>query len=306
MHYINRREFLQTSAVLIGASVLLPSFGSPKKDWPLSFSTLGCPDWSFPQIVSFAAAHGYKGIEVRGLQRQMNLPVSPVFNSAENIKATMQLMKENDLHFIGLGSSATLHFAEGEERQKNLEEARQFIDLAEKIKCPYVRVFPNKFPKEQEKQVTIDLIVKGLIELGEYAKKKNVTVLLETHGDVVWTADLEKIMMATRHTHVGLVWDISNMWTVTNEPVREVYEKLKKYIRHTHIKDARLADDKLVYTLLGRGEVPILEAISILNNGGYRGYYSFEWEKMWHPGIEEPEIALADYPRVMKKLRQEL
>jgi hypothetical protein len=35
-------------------------------------------------------------------------------------------------------------------------------------------------------------------------------------------------------------------------------------------------------------------------NGGYKGYYSFEWEKLWHPEIADPEIALADYSKVMK------
>ena len=53
---------------------------------------------------------------------------------------------------------------------------------------------------------------------------------------------------------------------------------------------------KLGYTLTGRGEVPIAEAIGSLIKGGYEGFYSFEWEKLWHPEIPEPDIALADYP----------
>ena len=27
----------------------------------------------------------------------------------------------------------------------------------------------------------------------------------------------------------------------------------------------------------------------------YDGYVSFEWEKYWHPEIEEPEVALPDF-----------
>jgi hypothetical protein len=27
----------------------------------------------------------------------------------------------------------------------------------------------------------------------------------------------------------------------------------------------------------------------------------FEWEKLWHPELEDPETALADYPVAMKK-----
>ena len=75
-----------------------------------------------------------------------------------------------------------MHIADVAERKKNLDEARQFIDLAQKINCPYVRVFPNKIPKEQEKNETIDLIIKGLMELSNYAKGSNVSVLMETHG----------------------------------------------------------------------------------------------------------------------------
>ena len=37
-----------------------------------------------------------------------------------------------------------------------------------------------------------------------------------------------------------------------------------------------------------------------LAEGGYKGYYSFEWEKLWHPEIAEPEVALAHYPTAMK------
>ena len=301
MPHSTRKEFLQTSAVLLAAILTGSSFDFKKHKPLLSFSTLGCPNWTFQQITSFAVQHGYKGIEVRGIQRQMDLTKCPEFSTEENRKATLALMKEKGLQFVGLGSSANLHFPEGAERDKNLAEARIFIDLAQQINCPYVRVFPNKFPKDQEKNTTIDLIIKGLLELGDYAKGKNVIALMETHGDVVKSEDLEKIMRSATHPNVGLVWDISNMWTITKESPAQAYQKLKKYIRHTHIKDAKLVDDKLQYTLLGQGDVPIFEAIDVLAKDRYKGFYSFEWEKMWHPEIAEPELAIADYSRVMKK-----
>ena len=301
MSPINRKEFIQTTTLAFAALVAGSSFDFPKKDLLLSFSTLGCPDWTFEQITSFAVQHGYKGIEVRGLKRQMDLTKCPEFNSEENRKVTLAMMKQKGLQFVGLGSSANLHLPPGAEREKNLDEARRFIDLAEQVNCPYVRVFPNNLPKDQDKKPTMELIAKGLLELGDYAKNKNVTVLMETHGDLVKIEDLEWIMRAVKHKHVGLVWDVSNMWTITRESPVQAFKQLKKYIRHTHIKDARWVDGKLQYTLLGQGDVPIFEAIDVLRKGGYKGYYSFEWEKMWHPEIAEPEIALADYPLAMKK-----
>jgi sugar phosphate isomerase/epimerase len=301
MPHSTRREFLQTSAMLAASAVIGSSFDLKKKKPLLSFSTLGCPDWTFQQVTDFAVKHGYKGIEVRGLQRQMDIPKCNEFSTAENRSATMAMMKEKGLQFINLGSSATLHFAEGAEREKNLDEGKRFIDLAQQINCPYIRVFPNNFPKGQERSATIDLIIKGLVDLGDYAKESRVSVLMETHGEVVKSEDLEVIMRSAEHPNVGLVWDPVNMWTVTKEPPAEVYPKLKKYIRHTHIKDAKLEDGKPQYKFLGDGEVPIFEAVDLLAKGGYKGYYSFEWEKLWHPELEEPEIALADYPKKIKQ-----
>ena len=36
----------------------------------------------------------------------------------------------------------------------------------------------------------------------------------------------------------------------------------------------------------------------------YEGYVSFEWEKYWHPEIEEPEVALPDFVEAMKAIFQ--
>ena len=301
MYFHSRREFLQSSALLLAAAIFNYSFAVKNKKPLLAFSTLGCPDWTFEQIINFASSHGYSGIEVRGIQRQLDLTKCSAFNTVENIKATIKLMEDKNLRFVDLGSSCTLHFAAGAERSKNLDEGKRFIDLAQQITCPYIRVFPNSFPKEQTKEVTIELIANGLVELAEHAKGSNVSVLIESHGDLVKISDLETVMNAAAHAHVGMVWDITNMWVVTKEQPLEMYTRLKKYIRHTHIKDAKLVEGKPQYTLLGKGEVPIIQAIDILSKDGYSGYYSFEWEKLWHPEIAEPEIALADYINVMEQ-----
>jgi sugar phosphate isomerase/epimerase len=257
------------------------------------------PDWSFDKIINFAVLNGYDGIELRGIQREMELTKVKELSTAQSRRETLQIMTDRGLHFVDLGSSAALHFAEHEERLKNIDEGRRFIDLAEQLDCPFIRVFPNNFPDGVEKAVTINL-TKGLLELADHAKGSKVSVLMESHGDLVKTSDLATIMISVNHTNAGMIWDVTNMWTITREPPKEVYKVLRRYIKHTHIKDAKIVDNKEQYVLLGRGDVPIFEAIDALAEGGYQGYYSFEWEKLWHPEIGDPEIALADYVRLMK------
>jgi len=296
----SRRRFLQTSSLLAAGSLIIPSFPL-KIDKPLlSFSTLGCPDWPFDQIIDFAAAHGYDGIELRGILREMDLTKVKELSTSESRLETLLKMKDKALRFVDLGSSATMHFADPAERLKNLDEGRRFIDLAQQLDCPFIRVFPNNFPKDQEKTRTIDLIVKGLLELADHAKGSQVSVLVESHGDLVKIADLETVMKAAQHPNSGMIWDVSNMWTITKEPPADAYKALRAYIRHTHIKDAKIVNGEPHYVLLGQGEVPIFSAIDALRSGGYKGYYSFEWEKLWHPEIGEPDVAIADYAKVMR------
>lgn len=298
---LDRRKFLKTTTLLMAAPFIPTLFDMEKKKPLLAFSTLGCPDWNFQKITDFAMEHNYNGIELRGLLRQMDLTKCPEFSTSQNIAATLSVMRDKNLAFVDLGSSTNLHIADGSERKKNLDEAKSFIDLAQKIECPFIRVFPNKLPKNNSRNEAMNLIISGLLELGQYAKGSKVKVLMETHGDVVWTEDILKIMQSAFNDNTGLVWDITNMWSITKEPPVEVYQKLKKYIYHTHIKDLKMMDGKEHYVLLGQGEVPVFTAIDALQNGGYKGYYSFEWEKLWHPEIDEPEIALADYSRVMSE-----
>ncbi|NIJ54642.1 hypothetical protein [Dyadobacter arcticus] len=63
----DRREFFKSSASLAVAA----TFGSlldVLKDKPrLSFSTLGCPGWSFKKVIQSAVENDYQGIELRGI-----------------------------------------------------------------------------------------------------------------------------------------------------------------------------------------------------------------------------------------------
>jgi len=298
-NYISRKKFIAAIPFFAVLPEISRSFiSTPPKN--LSFSTLGCPDWSFDKIIDFARANGYSGIEVRSILREMDLTKSPEFSNEEAIALCLKKMKDRELVFVDLGSSCALHFPTGEERTKNLAEGKRFIDLAHILHCPFIRVFPNQLPKDRDRQESLNLIIDGLKELGEYASNTNVSVLLESHGELIYKKDLLMVMDGAANPHVGLVWDVCNMWIATKEPPGEVYTALKPYIRHTHIKDMKIMNGKEEYVLLGTGIVPIFEAIDLLYRNRYPGYYSFEWEKLWHPEIIDPQIALADYPVAMR------
>ncbi len=295
----SRRQFFKQVVGLVAIPFAGPLFELAKRKPLLSFSTLGCPDWSFETIVKCAAENGYQGIEIRGLKGELDLSKCPEF-SPTGINSTKKMLEDKSLKIIGLGSSAKMHHAAPAERQKNLDEAKRFIELAQKLDCPYVRVFPDDLPKDQDREATIQLIIQGLQALAAFAKNTKVNILLESHGQVVSKDLLYQIMKGANDPKVGLIWDIWNMWSVTKEPPQEVYAQLKPYIRHIHVKDAKTLDGKVRYVPIGQGECPLTEALTALKKGAFKGYYSFEWEKMWHSEIEEPEVVLPEYPGLMR------
>lgn len=297
---LTRRNFISNTGLALSSAALGLGFKALKYSPRLSFSTLGCPSWTFPQTMDFAVAHGYAAIEVRGIGPEMELTKCAEFINAGARAETVRRMKDKGLSFSDLGSSCNLHEAGMGLRQKNLDEGRRYIDLAAEIGCPFVRVFPNNLPKDRDRNETLDLIAGGLLDLAEHAQGTSVTVLMETHGDLIHVADIETVMTHVPHKHAGLVWDIVNMWIETGESPADVYPRIRKHVRHTHIKDARKNGDKIDYLFLGQGETPIFQAIDLLAKDNYKGYFSFEWEKRWHPEIAEPEDAFADYAEKMK------
>ena len=57
---------------------------------------------------------------------------------------------------------------------------------------------------------------------------------------------------------------------------------------------------------MSQGDVPVVEVLKLLSLGGYEGWIAFEWEKHWHPEIEEPEVALPDFVRALRAAEAKL
>jgi sugar phosphate isomerase/epimerase len=142
-------------------------------------------------------------------------------------------------------------------------------------------------------------VAAGLRELGKYAGPKSVTVIIESHDHFTASATLKDVLRAADSEHVGLLWDAHHTFAASNEDPESTVHQLGSWIRHTHLKDSIGNGLDRKYVLTGRGNVPIQRQIEALRSIHYKGFFCFEWEKLWHPDIDDPEIAIADYARVV-------
>ena len=298
MYKIARRRFFKS----LGISFLAPAIigSKPAKKLPIAVSTLGCPRWDWNTIIKNTSAWGYSGLELRGIQDQMDLPKCPEFMGSR-LRGTLADLSAAGLTVSDLGASANMHEPDLAKRASQMDEARRFIDLAHQLNAPYVRVFPNQFVKGEERRVTIDRISSGLRELGEYSRGSGVSIIIESHGEFTHAADLLEILQRANRENVAFLWDAHHT-SISGEKPEDTYRVLAKYVRHTHLKDSVPAagdSNERRYVLLGEGDVPVKDTVHVLASHGYSGFYCFEWEKRWHPDIDEPEAAFPHYARTM-------
>ena len=91
----------------------------------ICFSTLGCPEWSFKDIIASAKDFGYDGIELRGIEGEMYLPKVKEFSPAR-INDTKAYLKKTGLEIPCITSGALLY--------KDCEqEVQDYIELASKL-----------------------------------------------------------------------------------------------------------------------------------------------------------------------------
>jgi sugar phosphate isomerase/epimerase len=299
--FITRREFLATGA----ATALTARVGwTDEAKLPLAFSTLGCPTWEWMKILEFAQANGFAAIELRGIMGNLDLPSCPEFAPGRIAQSKKEVL-DHGLKISDLGASSEMHVTDPEKREKQLADARRFIDLASALEVPYVRVFGNKI--EGPREEVIARVAGGLHELGEYGRPKGVTVIIESHGDFVQSPTLKEVLTRADSKSVALLWDAHHTYADGHEQPEQTVAELGPWIRHTHLKDSVPDGKGRRYVLTGRGDVPVERQVMALRRIGYKGYYCFEWEKMWHPDIQEPEVAFADYAKVMSGyLREQL
>ena len=96
----------------------------------ISFSTLGCPRWSWREILATACDLGYGGVEVRGVGNDISVPSIPAF-SDENLDKTKAELARLNLAIPCLDSDCCIHLRETE--QTTNEEIRAYIHLAQKL-----------------------------------------------------------------------------------------------------------------------------------------------------------------------------
>jgi sugar phosphate isomerase/epimerase len=264
----------------------------------LAFSTLACPAWSLDQVAAAAHRYGYQGVELRLIDGELidgGMPAS----QRERVR---QIFARAGLPIVAVDSSVRV--AAADDANSAVRELEAFLELASGWESPVVRVFGGDWGEARSQEQAVAQAREVLGRAAAAAEPLGVAVALETHDRFSSAALVAEVLDGLPPAATAL-WDIGHPHRVGDSPER-VLRLLSGRVAHVHIKDCRRRPDAQDWelTLLGEGEVPARACIDALDQAGYPGWLSVEWEKRWHPELAEPEVALPQHVEVLRSWRE--
>lgn len=270
----------------------------------LSFTTLGCPDWDLDTICSKGRQCGFDGVDFRGIRDQLDITLMPEFTSG--VAQSRARLRDAGLEVCGISFSIRLCVAE--KLTENVEEARRTIALAGELGCGQVRVFGSG-DAALGKEALADQGRRCMEAILALEGARGLRWLFETHDEWIRAQDCRLLLERIPDPAFGILWDMGHTARVGGESPRQTWEAVGPRVGYTHVKDAihdpahpQAMKDGWRYVTPGTGQLPLAEAIALLQSEGYRGWMMFEHEKRWHRELEEPEVIFPLFVAWAKRL----
>jgi len=241
----------------------------------LCFTSAAAPQWSVEELVKAAVKHGYAGVELvagAGGKHGAELGVK-----SDKLRGVRQVFSDAGVGIACLATPISFHAADPAARAAALKELEQYVEIAEELATPYVRVFGGDIPPEVEVAGAADYISDSLAEAAAFVEQRSSCLLVETFGTFRNSRFLREIVKQVYSPKLQALWNVPE--TVRGlEPVTDTFDSLCDQIRHVHLADYEYFEERTAVAPapFGQGFVPIGQAIETLRTGEYKGYLAFD------------------------------
>jgi sugar phosphate isomerase/epimerase len=239
MPHVSRRTLLAGAGALAAGSAGLPRAAEAQErrsgenpPFGLGTVTYNVPkDWDLPTLLKILPEAGLPAIEFRtthahGVERTL---------SASQRAEVKKRCADAGIRQTSLGTVCEFHSPDPAVVKRNIEDCRQWVQLAHDIGALGVKVRPNGLPREVPVEKTLEQIGKALRECGGAAEGHGVEIWVEVHGGGTSDpANMRKIMDHCGHKSVGVNWN-SNNTDLKDGSIREGFELLKPFLMSVHV-----------------------------------------------------------------------
>ena len=218
-----------------------------------------------------------------------------------NRPKTMAKLKALNIEIPCLSSGCCLKFKEKE--AETIAELTEYCKLAQQINAPYIRVLAD-LEAAPNGEVDDSYVAEQLKKLAPIAAQYDVTLLVETNGVYSDTHRLRALLDSVNSHKIAALWDMHHPYRFAGESPEQTVANLGELIKYVHIKDSVMENGKVVYKMMGEGDLPIQKMIEALQSIQYTGYVSLEWVKLWMPNLLDAGVVFPQYAEFMRPFRR--
>jgi sugar phosphate isomerase/epimerase len=266
---------LATPLAITGAMGITPSFASDAQTPKPSSLKVSLNAYSFnapltsgamsiSDMLQFCADKGFLAVDITAYY----FPGYPVVPPDDFLYEVKRKAFRLGVEISGTGVRNDFTEPDAKKRQESVALVKRWIDAAEKIGAPVIRIFAgNQKPAGFSREQILAWMLKDIRECIEYGEKHGVIVAIQNHDDFIKTsADTIQILEAIQSEWFGLILDTGSYRI--GDPYSEI-EKTIKYAVNWQIKEKIFVEGKEV-------DVDMDKLIRIIKQSGYTGYIPLE------------------------------
>jgi len=292
---------------------------------------MGMPDKDIYEALKFCASLGLDGIEIRCAA---NGHMDP-----ETIEPLEVELIAEAAHRAGVAIACLTpyykDYATPEATAATLAGLRKTCRIARQLNCPLVRATGGVWPAgDREREDIWERTVAGLRQAADIAEELGAKLALENHSGTLTQTAEDTVAMVEQvvRPNFGILMD--HYWVVAAgrrsagfQPASngcqqngngcqqdagaptallDAVRLQAPYVLHCHMKNLVWVDGKPQANFLDEGEIDWLPVLRILQEHGYDGYLSDEYEKFWRPELPEPEEGMARNARYLRAALERL
>jgi sugar phosphate isomerase/epimerase len=247
------------------------------------------PTLTLPELLDWCATQNIDAIDVTGYY----FPGYPEVPSDEYIYELKRKAFKLGIDISGTGIRNNFASPDPAVRKADVERAKKWILVAEKLGAPVIRLFAGEIPKGYENKwdEVAGWMIECYKECAAFGAQHGVMIGIQNHGDMLQTAEqCIKVVKAVNSKWAGIILDTGNFKVA--DPYADI-ETVIPYTVNWQVKES-------VFGLGSPVSTDVRKLMKILKQSNYRGYIPVETLSV----KDKPYDPYTLVPALLKELRK--
>ena len=265
---MNRREFIQHTALVTAATAAMQLDAEAKVNWPVGCFNRPWTKWSFDETLKQIKAAGYKTTGL--LSRTKDEPFIAADAKPEYLDALKKKLAANGLT-ANMGALRSRHNIPLED---SIKEMRQQIDNARFLGLQFVLSFGVDKPEEYAHYYKV------MSDAAAYADERKIKLVMKPHGGGSGASDeILKAIKEVNHRNFKIWYDAGNIIYYTGKDPIEELKPIAAHVTGFCAKDCGAVKGEVMMQF-GEGKVDFAGVFKAMKAAGFKGPIMVEGVKV--------------------------